>query len=337
MNLLSPTRIALLAVALLLSACSLTDHPVGPSTLGQPSSLGALHSALLAGPGPLAVRTVRSARWQVPLEGLLNLDHPAAIAAGLKDRPEPIGIYLHLITHPQHGTFIVDSGVSETFRDGPSQALSWIVARALDLSTLKIEASTAQILETLDGPVAGVLLTHLHMDHIMGISDLAPGTPLYAGPGETRARGFEQLFTRGTFNRLLHNGSAISEWPFEAATGIDPNDNAIAVVDVFGDASLFALGTPGHSAGHTAYLARAADGTHLYLGDATHTAWGWEHGVEPGTYSADVARSASSLAALKDLAQQHPALKVYPGHQLLPALTQAADASPASVAHSRKP
>jgi glyoxylase-like metal-dependent hydrolase (beta-lactamase superfamily II) len=337
MKLMPLPRFVPLALAILLSACSLTDHPAGPSTLGQPSSLAALQSALRAGPGPLAVRTVRSARWQVPLEGLLNLDHPAAIAAGLQDRPEPIGIYLHLITHPKHGTFMVDSGVSERFRDGPSEALSWIVAAALDLSTLEIEASTAQILKALDGPVAGVLLTHLHLDHVMGISDLAPGTALFAGPGETRARGFEQLFTRGTFNRLLQNGSAISEWPFDAATGSSAASNAIAVVDVFGDASLFALATPGHTPGHTAYLARAADGMHLYLGDATHTAWGWEHGVEPGTFSADVARSAGSLAALKQLAQEHPALKVYPGHQQLPTSARAADAPAAGVAHSDEP
>jgi len=53
----------------------------------------------------------------------------------------------------------------------------------------------------------------------------------------------------------------------------------------------------------------------LYTGDACHTRWGWDHGVEPGTFSSDVERSAESLARLAKLAAEHPSLRVHLGHQ----------------------
>jgi hypothetical protein len=53
----------------------------------------------------------------------------------------------------------------------------------------------------------------------------------------------------------------------------------------------------------------------LLTGDACHTAWGWEHGVEPGSFSSDRSRSAASLAALKKLVARHPAIDVRLGHQ----------------------
>ena len=50
-------------------------------------------------------------------------------------------------------------------------------------------------------------------------------------------------------------------------------------------------------------------------GDACHTRWGWENGVEPGRFSSDRPRSARSLAALRTLARDHPRLEVRVGHQ----------------------
>jgi hypothetical protein len=38
------------------------------------------------------LETINSADWSVPLAGLLNLNRPAAIEAGLKDRDEPIQV-----------------------------------------------------------------------------------------------------------------------------------------------------------------------------------------------------------------------------------------------------
>ncbi|MEM1231952.1 MAG: MBL fold metallo-hydrolase [Pseudomonadota bacterium] len=312
-------RTLLFTALLANSACSLTDHPTSASPLGEPISLAEFDAALAAGPGQLEVRSVPSATWQVPRSGLINLEHPRARAAGLTDTMEPIEISVHVISHPSAGTFLIDSGVAATFSDGPSEDLSWVVRRAMDLSTLTVRQSTRALLTELGTPVAGVFLTHLHLDHIMGIGDLPPGVPLYTGPGDAAARAFEHAFSRGTNNRLLARGGDIQEWAF----GAESDD--LRAVDVFGDGQLFALSVPGHTPGSTAYLARAVDGLHLYVGDASHTVWGWENGVEPGRFSADIPRSARSLAALKALAARYPTIHVYPGHQSIPR-------SPTSVA-----
>jgi hypothetical protein len=60
---------------------------------------------------------------------------------------------------------------------------------------------------------------------------------------------------------------------------------------------------------------RTPDGPLLYTGDASHTRWGWENGVEPGTFSLDGPLSAQSLAALRQLAQDVPEIEVRVGHQ----------------------
>jgi glyoxylase-like metal-dependent hydrolase (beta-lactamase superfamily II) len=87
------------------------------------------------------------------------------------------------------------------------------------------------------------------------------------------------------------------------------------VVDVFGDGTVWALWVPGHTLGSTAYLVRTPKGPVLLTGDACHTRWGWEHDVEPGTFSSDLPRSAESLARLRRLAAEHPAIDVRLGHQ----------------------
>jgi N-acyl homoserine lactone hydrolase len=50
-------------------------------------------------------------------------------------------------------------------------------------------------------------------------------------------------------------------------------------------------------------------------GDTSHTRWGWDNGVEPGTFLADRQRSRDSLRALKTLSQRHPNMTVKLGHQ----------------------
>ncbi len=79
------------AIALWVSACAYSGHPVRVAELGVPRSSRAM-TAVLDLPGTVTVKTVISADWPVPLSGLLNLDHPKAKAAGLHDRDERMHI-----------------------------------------------------------------------------------------------------------------------------------------------------------------------------------------------------------------------------------------------------
>jgi glyoxylase-like metal-dependent hydrolase (beta-lactamase superfamily II) len=112
-------------------------------------------------------------------------------------------------------------------------------------------------------------------------------------------------------NRFFDGRPALQEFQFTK----DPDGKFDGVIDVFGDGSLFAILTPGHTEGHVSYLARTSTGPVLLTGDACHTRWGWEHGVEPGTYTFDRERERKSLFALKALSERHPKMIIRLGHQ----------------------
>ena len=295
----------------LLSACLATSHPVQRSPLGTVVSSDAM-IALIDQPGPVELETAASVDWAVDRGGLLNLDSDAAKAAGLKDGDEPIQVFFHVLRHPTKGTFLVDTGVERELRDDPAQAhVGWLLRKLMHLEKMKFRASLADWLAAHPAPVAGVFFTHLHLDHVSGAADLPAGTALYVGPNEARARAFENLAVKGTVDAELEGKGPLSEWQFLP----DPAGRFDGVLDVFGDGSVFALYVPGHTAGSTAYLVRTPKRPVLLTGDACHTRWGWEHQVEPGSFSSDQARSRELLAKLEALVKAHPGVEVRLGHQ----------------------
>jgi glyoxylase-like metal-dependent hydrolase (beta-lactamase superfamily II) len=248
----------------------------------------------------------------VPLAGLVNLDHPRAREAGLADRPEPIQVYFHALHHPTRGLFLVDTGVERAFRDRPEEAAyRGLVASQMHLERLQVRMALGDWLAARSEPIRGVFLTHLHPDHLTGMADVTAGTPVHAGPGEAGERAFVNLFLQPNADRALAGKGALSEWPFAS----DPGGAFEGVVDVFGDGTVWALWVPGHTSGSTAYLVRTPRGPVLLTGDACHTRWGWDHDVEPGTFSSDIPRSARSLARLRKLVAEHPSIDVRVGHQ----------------------
>jgi N-acyl homoserine lactone hydrolase len=296
---------------LLASGCAATGHATAPGSLGQPVTAAAME-ALIDQPGPVQVETVVGADWAVPRAGLINLDHPAAKAAHLTDGDEPIQVFVHVLRHPTRGTFLVDSGVTKALVQDPSAAgVSWLVRKAMHPEKMRLRTATADVLAREPGPIAGVLLTHLHLDHVSGMGDVPAGTPVYTGPGEVSAHSFMNLFTQGTIDRQLAGKGGIAELTPQA----DPRADFAGLLDLFGDGSVFALWVPGHTPGSLAYLVRTPRGPVLLTGDACHTRWGWEHGVEPGEFSSDRPRSAVSLKALRDLVGRHPQIDVRLGHQ----------------------
>ena len=295
----------------LAQGCVVSGHPTGEAQWGTSSGSHQLE-AQLDQPGPIEVESVASATWQVPLEGMLNLEHPKAKAAGLEDKAQPITIYFHALRHPTRGLFIVDTGVEHALAADPERAaVRGVVAKLAKVDTIKVNIDLKTWLSRQGQPLSGVFLTHMHLDHILGMPDVPRGTPVFTGPGEARAHGMMNLATRPITDREFAGHAAIGEWQFRE----DPQLRFAGVLDVFGDGSLWALHVPGHTPGSTAYLARTPKGPVLMAGDACHTSWGWEHGVEPGSFSKDIPQSAESLRSLKDLAARHPTLDVRVGHQ----------------------
>lgn len=301
------------SAAVAVSGCAVSSHAVEPSTLGVPST-GERLEALIDAPGPVEIESIAAAEWAVERAGLVNLEHPKAQAAGLGEGLEPITIYFHVLRHPTQGAFIVDSGVERALMHDPERsAVQGLVRSVAGVDDMRVLLDLASWLAQQEEPLAGVFLTHLHLDHVLGLPDVPHGTPIYTGPGEAAATSFLNVFTQPTTDRTLAGHDPIREWQFQQ----DPGGRFAGVLDVFGDGSLWALHVPGHTPGSTAYLARTKTGPVLFTGDACHTAFGWIHGVEPGTFSSDQPTSRTSLDALESLAQRHPTLDVRLGHQAL--------------------
>jgi glyoxylase-like metal-dependent hydrolase (beta-lactamase superfamily II) len=307
------TLLAVAALSLTVCTWPISRHGAVPARLGTVSSASALE-AVMDAPGPITVETVVGATWQVDRSGLINLKHPKARAAGLVDGPEPIEIFFHALRHPTRGLFLVDSGVEDALLNDPAHAaLHGMLADAAHVDRLKIQITTAAWLKAHAETPQGVFLTHLHLDHVLGLPDVPSQVPIYAGPGEMAERGGLDILMQPVIDRALGAHGPLQTLPFVA----DPNAAFVGVLDVFGDGTLWALWVPGHTRGSVAFVVRTPKGPVLLTGDACHTAWGWKNGVEPGTFSEDIAASAQSLAELRALSARHPQLDVRLGHQTL--------------------
>jgi glyoxylase-like metal-dependent hydrolase (beta-lactamase superfamily II) len=294
-----------------LSACTQTSHSTKAADLGKPISSTAME-ALIDQPGPIELKTVASADWAADLSGLLNLKDPKAVQAGLKDREEPIQIYTHLLRHPTQGFFMVDTGVSKRLVEDPKgQGVGWVIRTFAKIDKMQVRQDTLSAIKSEGVPLKGIFLTHLHLDHISGMPDVPKDVPVYTGPGEAEESKFENFFVQGMEDSFFDGRLALQELQFTK----DADEKFDGVIDVFGDGSLFAIATPGHTAGHVSYLARTPTGPVLLTGDACHTRWGWEHDVEPGSYTFDRESERKSLLALKALNERHPKMIVKLGHQ----------------------
>lgn len=287
----------IVASSLLLAACG---GPVRTVALSAPEAARVSVDA----PGPIRYEAVVSARWAVPLKGLVDLSDPAA--AGLENEDHPIVLPVHVLVHPTAGVFVVDTGVPKA-RSPARGLMAWF---GRDIEPVE---PLADILARQPAPLAGVLLTHAHMDHVLGLVDVPAGVPIYAGKGEEAPAGFSGHLMFATFRRAL-GGRPLTVWDFDGTDAVDLD--GVRAIDLLGDGSLYALEAAGHTPGSTAYLARTTDGPVLFTGDCSHTRWGWDHGVAPGTYTFDHETNAASLAALRALAERWPGLRVEVGHEL---------------------
>lgn len=267
---------------------------------------------LISKPTKVELSTIESASWSVPLSGLINFKNYVSEKAGLLDRDEPIKVFAHVIHHPKFGYFLIDTGVSEKFKDNPSSlGISWLVKKNMHLEKMKIQKSTAQILIELPEKINGVFFTHLHLDHISGMPDIANDIPLYIGKSESTEKYFINMFVKHSTDNILNSKASLHEWEFSK----NPNDTFEGIIDIFSDHTVFALSVPGHTSGSTAYLVRTINGPVLITGDTCHTLWGWQNSVEPGDFTRDQSKNRESLIKLKKMVEKFPEINVRLGHQ----------------------
>ena len=230
---------------------------------------------------------------------------------GGRGKPLPIIGYAYVLEHPEAGRVVIDPGYGQRTVSHPQQIPGRGPARfaGLEMGTPLVE----QLTEQGAASVQRILLTHTHTDHAGGIEDF-PGVRVQVVDAEWEF-GSRKRTLRATVPLPDHDTIPTDPLLFE--DGAYGSFDAHA--DVFGDGSLIALPTPGHTPGHTSFLIHLSTGSFLVTGDAAWFDAHWQQPALKGNFAAGVIEvdgeaNGEALWKLRALTEQVPDLVVLSGH-----------------------
>jgi N-acyl homoserine lactone hydrolase len=239
---------------------------------------------------------------------------PAALGIGVPARKQlDIPVVAFLIEHPTAGPFLIDTGLHPTIADG-GLAKNFGRLAALGFSRMRMkpeQAVRAQLEQRGIVPEAIrlIVMTHLHVDHASALNQF-PGATVVLSKREWENAGgaFDgynpaQLDAEVEYRLLDFDVEGIPHAGFERT------------VDLFGDNSVRAAYTPGHSLGHLSLILQLASGQALLTGDAIFTMSALRGEAEPWRIQ-DRRRYRDSLSQLQSYAIDHPSALIIPGHDM---------------------
>lgn len=269
-------------------------------------------------PGPITVESFVTAEATLKKEGTLNLDHPKAAALRTGSSKLKAPVLAHWVRHKEFGDYLIDAGMDASYHKKPYGRYRGILVRIfMGKNIQKKGRDIYSRIKEKQITLKGIFFTHLHFDHIAGAIDLPKDMPVQYAAGKG-----EKYFT---VNKKFLFRSPDFLGAVETLYEIDFSDNnAVDMpvigksVDIFGDGSLWAISTPGHTPGHMTFLVNGKSDKNpvLLTGDACLLKQGFDGGIGPGKYSSDIEGAQKSLDKLIAFAQKYPQVKVVCGHQL---------------------
>jgi len=262
---------------------------------------------ILSNPKPITIRTYSTGMMQTPLSAIMNLEHEQAQA--IEDEPVQFPVTANIIQHQQFGAYLIDAGLDASYVHNPYGTMKGIMVKNKSgIGSQEPDTHIAAILNRENIQIQGVFLTHLHPDHTAGILDLPKDVPYVVGKDE--------LYINFRFFMHGDHLAGIDELhEIDFATGVDLPPLGRSV-DVFGDGSLWAISSIGHSKGHVVYFINGIEDQVLVTGDACNTQYQFDSGIGPGTYSSDLDQAQVALDRIIAFKQQYPEVKLVYGHDL---------------------
>lgn len=246
-----------------------------------------------------------------------RLARARALGLGVRGRDLiRIPIVSFLIEHPGAGRILVDTGLHPSVAVDPRQNLGRLGAIALkDIEMDPSQATPAQLraLGIEPSDVSVVVMTHLHLDHASAASEF-PAATFVLSAREWEAATAPRAVLRGYVRRQFDHAFDYRTLDFDGP-GVDSFASFGRAFDLFGDGSMVAVYTPGHTHGHLSVIARLKDREALLAGDAIYTMRTLRESVVPARME-DEHRFRRTLREIQLYAEQTPDALIVPGHDL---------------------
>lgn len=259
---------------------------------------------VFSNPQPIKIKTFKTGTMDCPMSGLINLNHENANE--IEDEVVTVDVYSHLIKHKHFGNYLIDAGLSSYYQKNPYGNLKGeLVTQYSAPGKQKKGQNIAAKLKKKKIILKGVFFTHLHIDHISGVLDLPKCIDYIAGKNE------EYFNTKEFHGGYFDDVDFLYEIDCTRGTKMPILGDC---VDVFGDGSLWAISTTGHSKGHLSFLINKKKRPVLILGDASLIKENVEYEVGPGFFSGNVEQAQSSLNKILTFINKYPKVKIIHGH-----------------------
>lgn len=215
-------------------------------------------------------------------------------------------------THPQKGDILIDAGLPIDFTDNPPYGNLGMLVKIFQKKNevtyhQKIGEDIMNYLGKKEMSPKHVFITHLHPDHTAGVPYLNDDVIVYYGKKEDTF--YYKILTK---KHLKNKKESLID--FTEGVELDPFDN---VIDVFGDQSLFAISTKGHTKDHIAYLINGVK-PYLIIGDAELTKETTQRGIYISSdYGEEGEKDArESAEKIRSFCKMYPEVEVWYSHDL---------------------
>jgi N-acyl homoserine lactone hydrolase len=218
-----------------------------------------------------------------------------------------------LVEHPGVGPILIDTGFHPSVAANPQAnlgRLSRFTFKGIQMTPE--QAASAQLRKRGIEPatVKVVLMTHLHIDHASAISEF-PDSTFVVSKAEWAAASDQGQF-HGYVKRQFDHGFDYRLLDFEGGDAESFSGFARSF-DIFGDGSVRAVYTPGHTLGHMSIVLRTGRGEVLVAGDAIYMRRTLDEEHLPYRLE-DEHLFRRSLREIRRYATETPEALIVPGH-----------------------
>ncbi|WP_249413089.1 MBL fold metallo-hydrolase [Paenibacillus antibioticophila] len=227
-----------------------------------------------------------------------------------------------LIKHPVHGNILFDTGYSTRYFEATKNFPFSLMNKITPVKITEKENAISQLLEKniTSKQIQTVILSHLHADHVGGISDFNYST-IYVSKKEWRycQQPKLKLLFKGYLKQLFKNInlSSLKQLDFEeSGCSYGPFFNTI---DLFKDNSIILVPLPGHSIGQCGLLLNISNKERYFLiADSVYVKANYQKN-KGGSLLSRIAhynrkQYESNFPMLKQLEMDNPDLMIIPSH-----------------------